>query len=193
LATYVDTINNTTTYKHEKDKNDKLIIFTGGINNNMEKFNPEKHWDDFIREKIAVNCKTQELANEFTTYCKSKNINWETENVPNNNWHWFSDETCYWGDKNLFYSSISYCNEERVPVVKFIGLERVEEAKVKESSIKTTKETIEVIYHGKETIVLIKDCKHYYKGVANCYYQDTYNKDVGFGIALERAREKQLV
>jgi len=50
-----------------------------------------------------------------------------------------------------------------------------------------------VIYHKREIIVLIKDGKHYYKGVARCHYldQDVYDKEVGFRIALERAREKQ--
>ena len=36
MAIYVDTINNTTTYKHEKDKNDKLIIFVE--ENNMDTY-----------------------------------------------------------------------------------------------------------------------------------------------------------
>ena len=55
MATYVDTINNTTTYKHEKDKNDKLIIFTGGINK-ME------------NKQISIN-KHMYFDTEFGHYC----------------------------------------------------------------------------------------------------------------------------
>jgi len=57
--------------------------------------------------------------------------------------------------------------------------------------ITTSKEFIEVIYHRSETIVIIKTGGKHYRGVSRCHVEDTYNKEVGFGIALERAREKQ--
>ena len=55
----------------------------------------------------------------------------------------------------------------------------------------TTKEIIEVIYHGKETIVLIKTGGKYYKGISRCHYQDTYDKEIGFNWAYFWARKKQ--
>jgi len=55
----------------------------------------------------------------------------------------------------------------------------------------TSKEIIEVIYHNKETIVLIKADSRYYKGVVSCHYQDIYNKEEGFKRAYDKARENQ--
>jgi hypothetical protein len=89
---------------------------------------------------------------------------------------------------NIRDVSINLTEEE----VKILTDNMYKQYKMSLIPINPIKETIEVIYHGKETIVLIKDDKHYYKGVANCHYQDTYDKKIGFEIALERAREKQV-
>ena len=160
-----------------------------GDKNNMEKFDIEKHWDDFMIGKIAVNCKTQKLANIFLEYCHSKNIKWyglKEDLLPNSMWDTYKSETCYVGDKK----GITYCNDRYISnIAEFIGFDL--KLLPENNPLKTTtKEIIEVIYHDKETIVLIKADGRYYKGVVKCHYQDTYDKEEGFKRAYAIAREK---
>jgi len=211
----------------------------------MEQFKLEKHWNDFINNKLVINCPTQKLANEFHDYCKAQNITWSSHSIENN--YWSDENTCYRHQKSLTFSDIKHYENENYTVVEFQGIENktpkyvigdvvnikiinyntnedllninrpTREMNIKNMSVTlskdeleiladsmyqeyikskipttTTKETIEVIYHGKETIVLIKSDGRYYKGVASCHYQDTYDKEHGFIVAYQRARENQL-
>jgi len=159
----------------------------------MEKFNLEKHWDDFINDKIIVNCRTEEFANEFLKYCDSKNCKWTGEDKLTDVNHWKSHEknTFYGGNnKHFWYNDCS--QSYYYPQYKLVEFQGIESGKEFRKSCKspTSKETIEVIYHGKETIVLIKADGRYYKGVVSCHYQDTYDKEEGFKRAYAIAREK---
>jgi len=79
--------------------------------NKMEKFNLEKHWNDFIKGKIIVNCKTKELSDEFLTFCKSKEFKWYPEGEPMSKehlWNNYKENTFYGGsNKILWYNDCS--------------------------------------------------------------------------------------
>ena len=195
----------------------------------MEIFSIEKHWDKFSRNKVVVNCKTEELSKEFLTYCASKSIKWITGfELVKTNWNTYEENTCYYCfDNDLSFGQVRVALKENYKVVIFEGFDDVILTKTKEKvmnpieffesivssqlssqinqeTIKnavftlnnyppttTTKENIEVIYHRKETIVLIKTIGKYYKGVSRCHNEDTYDKELGFKIAYERARVNQ--
>jgi len=166
--------------------------------NNMEKFNLEKHWDDFQNSRLIVNCKTEDLAKEFLNYCQSKDFNWAFNRPTEiNYWDKYKENTFYGGsDNHLWYNDISdydHYFSERYTLVEFKGFVQ-NDLKIKtESNVpkETTKEIIEVIYHRKETIVLIKTNGKYYKGLSRCHNEDTYDKEQGFMIAYQRAKENQ--
>jgi len=192
----------------------------------MEIFNIEKHWDKFIEGHICINCKTEELANEFLLHCHNEKMTWHDGNslVSQNEWYNYKSKTCYWGECGMSYSEIYDYNVENNRVVEFAGLTQPEtkekvmnpieffesivssqlSSQINQETIKnavftlnnyppttTTKENIEVIYHRKETIVLIKTNGKYFKGVSRCHNEDTYDKEVGFMVAYQRARENQ--
>jgi len=244
----------------------------------MEKFNVEKHWDDFNEGKLVVNCPTEELANEFLRYCHNQNKQWSIESLLcHNNWNTYEEQTCYCSrNPTMEYSSIKYWERNNFKIIEFQGFDiqnktiaeigdtivlsnglkmklvmekdredycrtidvnsgkvcttdidletlngfvvgastwgsgcdeydiveiiknvkdtgKIENVKNKVSiPTTTTKEIIEVIYHRKETIVLIKTNGKYYKGVSRCHNEDTYDKEQGFIVAYQRARENQL-
>jgi len=47
----------------------------------VEIFNLKKHWGDFLKGTIAINCPTQELAKELLTYCHNTGIKWNNGNT----------------------------------------------------------------------------------------------------------------
>jgi|GEM_PF-6844589 len=157
----------------------------------MEQFNFEKHWGKFRADGLAVNCKTEDLANEFLSFCEQRGLEWSGGDSllsSNNKWQEHESETCYWGRWGVSYSSINYCNEQKVGIIEFIGSNK--EVKSNHPTT-TTEETIKVIYHRRETIVLLKSEGKHYRGVSKCSSLDTYNKEEGFLLALERARDNQ--
>jgi len=92
----------------------------------LEKFDIERHWDDFIRYKIAVNCPTEKLANEFLKYCKERNINWYGGKSLDDHNNWKSRETCYYcEDKEMTFGHVKldYAKSSRMIVVEFTGFE----------------------------------------------------------------------
>jgi len=154
----------------------------------MEIFDIEKHWDDFKNNKLVVNCPTQELANEFHDYCSKQNITWFGHSIKNN--YWSDESTCYRHQTSLTFADIEHYENEHYTIVEFQGLSK-DKIKIEiKIPTETSKEIIKVIYHNKETIVLIKSDGRYYKGVVSCHYQDTYDKEIGFQRAYEIAREK---
>lgn len=42
----------------------------------MEKFDINKHWDDFVNNKLVVNCETEKLADEFLKYSHKQSFKW---------------------------------------------------------------------------------------------------------------------
>jgi hypothetical protein len=154
----------------------------------MKKFDVNKHWELFINKGLAVNCKTETLANEFITYCYKNNIKWFGEDNKLNYWSSFREETCYRHGHCLTYADKPYFEKVDYQIIEFDGFSHTRT----NIPIVTIKEIIEVIYHGKETIVLIKTEGKYYKGVCSCNYQDVYNKEFGFRIAYDRARVSQV-
>jgi len=178
----------------------------------MEKFNLEKHWNDFLNNNIMINCKTRELAKIFLNYCHIQGLKWYSGKslLDKDNWseykkgtHYIYDRDAYGDNDGLLYGM----SQPEDNLIEFMGFNQdvilsKEESKIlsdnmyqeyKKDKIPTTitKETIEVIYHNKETIVLIKADGRYYKGVASCHYQDIYDKEQGFMVAYQRARENQ--
>jgi len=175
---------------------------------NMQDFNTISR-GDFKSGKCVVNCKTEALADEFLALCEGNGFKWcSGERLSGlNMWNKYGAGTCY---ANCYSDGASYgmefCNTDyfknnSIPIVEFTGFETKPTDKeiIKNATLtlnvspptETTKESIEVIYHRSETIVLIKTGGKHYRGVSRCHVEDTYNKEVGFGIALERAREKQ--
>ena len=169
-----------------KEYSMEVIEFQGF--NIVEQFNVEKHWEDFKLGKVAVNCKTKELSDEFKKYCSDKRMKWcsGTHLDELDYWYNYGSKLCYVYDSGMSNSYAEYFQEDGKLITEFNGFKP-------ENNIPTitSKEIIEVIYHGTETIVLIKANHKYYKGVSSCHYTDTYDKEVGFGIALSRARDKQ--
>jgi hypothetical protein len=157
----------------------------------MEKFDVSKHWDDFLNNKLVVNCETEELANEFLKYCHEQGLKWCTEKnlVHKNKWNNYKNKTVYNYDKKyggMVYGEINHYAENNYNYVisKFEGFSK--------STKSLTKENIEVIYHNNETIVLIKCDKKYYRGTSKCNPEDTYNREYGFLLAYQRAKAKEL-
>ena len=74
------------------------------------------------------------------------------------------------------YSSIDYFGRISKTIVEFKGF--------KKTNPEVTKENIEVIYNGNETIVIIRYGKRFYEGLAKCSSEDTYDKEIGFQVAL---------
>jgi len=157
-----------------------------GAKNNMEKFDLKKHWNIFINNGLVVNCKTEALANEFITYCYKNNIKWFGVDNELNYWSTYREETSYRYERYITYANKQYFEKAGYQAIEFDGFLH----KKPKSKTIIIKEFIEVIYHGKETIVLIKTEGRYYKGVVKCHYQDIYDKEEGFKKAYAIAREK---
>ncbi|HEY8889809.1 MAG TPA: hypothetical protein VIM70_06105 [Clostridium sp.] len=156
----------------------------------MEQFKLDKHWDDFKLGKLVINCKTEQLVDEFAKYCYDKGMKWGSgaSLIELTYWTEFGSELCYSYHNGMSNCQLDYYKEEGYKIVEFNGFN----TKLKRNSQKiTTKEIIEVIYHGKETIVLLKSGGKHYKGVVKLHYNDTYNKEQGFVLAYNIAREKQ--
>lgn len=90
----------------------------------MEKFSLEKHWDGFLNGKIAVNCPTEELANEFLQWCHSGGLKWGDGVFlwEGSCFHLFISDTTYGIDHNKFFvSDISCWEDDNYQVVEFCG------------------------------------------------------------------------
>jgi len=98
----------------------------------MEKFDLVKHWEKFMNNKLVVNCRTQELADEFFIFCDSKNLKWRADNesllVQGNLFYRLNEETCYTYDngtdkcKGIHYSDIDWFKNKNIDIVEFQGL-----------------------------------------------------------------------
>jgi len=175
----------------------------------MEQFNVKEDWIGFLNGDLYVNCKTQSLAIEFLEYCHKQGLKW-SDGSPLIDFSCWSSGYKEGINYKLFDDGrIVYTSYREPCTVEFNGFKTqqlltpdvfmfklLSDVKPNKSISKfpteTTKETIEVIYHRSETIVIIKTGGKHYRGVSRCHIEDTYNKEVGFGIALERAREKQM-
>jgi len=93
----------------------------------MGQFSIETHINDFIDGKYAVNCKTEELANEFLNYCSKLGITWCTDRelINWNEWGKYKEETSFHKNKYglEFGSSSFYKKESDYIVIEFTGLE----------------------------------------------------------------------
>jgi len=79
----------------------------------MEYFEIERDIEDFLNNKIAVNCQTEEDAGEFLIFLASKyQTRWRFSNndvINYTNWNDCENETCYNMDNiKLAYSNIHY-------------------------------------------------------------------------------------
>ena len=80
----------------------------------MEYFEIERDIEKFLNDKIVVNCKTEEDAEEFLNFLESKyQIKWfgGQNLIDNSKWTDCYDQTCYKFDNiysSLFYSNICY-------------------------------------------------------------------------------------
>ena len=160
--------------------------------NNMEQFSIAKHWDEFMNERLVVNCKTKRVSDLFLKYCSLEGIQWGSgcKLTTRDYWDSYDSEICYSHCNGMSISSRSYYEEEKYKIVEFTGFNIEVKSKLNYPTT-TTKENIEVIYHKRETIVLLNADSKHYKGVSRCNYQDTYDKNIGFVVAYERARENQ--
>jgi len=169
----------------------------------MKNFNSISQ-EDFKSGKCVVNCKTEELAKEFLGICENNGYKWcsGVKLLDQNNWDKYENNTCYCnGSNGIEYCNVDYFKGKSISIVQFTGFETklADKETIKNAVFTlnnyppttTTKETIEVIYHRKETIALIKTGGKYYKGVSRCHAEDTYDKELGFKIAYERARVNQ--
>ena len=171
----------------------------------MEQFTLDKHWDKFTNGKVVVNCKTNELTSEFFKYCDGQGIAWVGgEKLLGSDNNWFNETTTYRCNQNTYmsYANIQYYKEDGYKVVEFTGFG--ENVVGRDTGIRisfspllnshpttTTKESIEVIYHKRETIVILRSEGKHYRGVSKCSSLDTYNKEEGFSLAYDRARDNQ--
>lgn len=177
--------------EHYENDNYLVVEFEGF--NIAEEFNIEKHWSKFENGELIVNCKSEESAKEFLSYCESKDYRWSCNKPTEVNYWNKNKENTFYGEchgKYLWYNNLSENNyASKFKVVEF--KEITNDKGISNVPTITTKEIMEVIYHGAETIVLIKANHKYYKGVSSCHYTDTYDKELGFMVAYERARENQ--
>jgi hypothetical protein len=82
----------------------------------MEIFNEKKHWNSFILNKIVINCRTEEDANNLLKYLKVKDISFRDSH--GNNWGMYEKDTCYaCMDGRLFYSPVDYYLHNNYQVV----------------------------------------------------------------------------
>jgi len=90
----------------------------------MEKFNLKEHLNKFIDGQYAINCKTEELADEFLRYCHKLGIKWcsgqDFEGL--NEWNRHKKETCYWAnEREMEYCSIDYYKNKQLIIIEFTG------------------------------------------------------------------------
>jgi len=91
----------------------------------MEQFSIEKHLNNFIKGEFAVNCRTDDLANEFLNYCHKSNLTWCSgeELTGNNEWGKYQEETSYFYDKyGMEFSPANYYEKNRgLIIIEFTG------------------------------------------------------------------------
>ena len=91
----------------------------------MEIFSIEKHWDDFKQGKIAVNCRTEDSANEFLKYCYNKGLKWGSgaSLLELNYWHNYESKMCYSYHNGMTKENIDYYQGEEYIITEFNGLD----------------------------------------------------------------------
>lgn len=82
----------------------------------------QEQFELFRNGKVAVNCKTEELAKEFVEYCHENGIVWSVSERHQTNWKREKENMCYnvYHD-NLGYSGRSYFESERYQIIEFTG------------------------------------------------------------------------
>lgn len=88
----------------------------------LEKFDPFKHMTGFLNGEIAINCKTEESADELTQILGRLGLTWKYSRGMSDTAHWFinGEDTCYSIINNyLNYSSIRYHEENGIKIVEF--------------------------------------------------------------------------
>jgi len=90
----------------------------------MEIFNIEKHWDDFKQGKLAVNCRTEDSANEFLKYCHNKGLKWGSgaSLLELNYWHNYESKMCYSHHNGMTKENVDYYQKEEYIITEFNGL-----------------------------------------------------------------------
>jgi hypothetical protein len=184
----------------------------------MEKFNLEKHWEDFTHDKLAVNCPTNELAIEFLKHLKDTGYGWNSNNTY---YETYRDQTCYnysSSDKYLYFGNTSYFTSEHYSIVEFTGFTKASPKQnpvntynkcltciahpytttwtLKENdeiidiqTIESERETYKIFVYGKKVKVILPDGT---RGVAKCDDNDEFDINKGKDIAYNRARIKSL-
>jgi hypothetical protein len=90
----------------------------------MEVYNHKKHWNEFINGKLAVNCPTEELANEFLAWCDSGELEWcDGESLlETNEFHKCGSVTCYdYENQDFGFCDVSYYESIGFEIVQFQG------------------------------------------------------------------------
>ena len=121
----------------------------------MEIFNFERDMDSFLKNKIAVNCPTEEDAIHFLKILEDKyNIKWSCSgnNLSDyNNWEEYKDGTCYNKNNGLSYSSISFYDRNNYKILQY---SISEETTIKQTTIE---ENINVKQNKKRKIFIIEN------------------------------------
>ena len=158
---------------------------------------------DFKTGKCVIRCETEELANEFLNICEDNGYKCRSGfKLSSKSWDNYRKDTCYYNSEyGMEYCEADYYKHIFITILNFTGFktklsdkETLMNATITLNTYPpttTTKETIEVIYHKRETIVLLKSGGKHYKGVVKCHVNDTYNKEQGFVLAYNIARDNQ--
>ena len=112
-------------YGSEKHKIVEIIKKDVEEGINMKKFDIKKHWEDFKQGKIAVNCRTEDLAIEFLKYCHNKGLKWGSgaSLLELNYWHNYESKMCYSYHNGMTKENINYYQEDKYIITKFSGLD----------------------------------------------------------------------
>jgi hypothetical protein len=98
----------------------------------METFT-KNDWQEFLDGKIAVNCPTFELSNEFIS---SERMREYCEKRFNKNWHTYSRNTCYTTRYGLSYCYTEWFKSQNCIVKEFKGWEEFERIEKREAKPK---------------------------------------------------------
>lgn len=102
----------------------------------MQKFN----WEDFENGKIAVNCDTEENAENFIEICLLRGLKWvNCKDGIYTYWKNHKENTaycCFRGFKDIGYSNKKYYKTKGITVLKFEDIFKIEEKLVNEDAIK---------------------------------------------------------
>ena len=80
--------------------------------------------EDFLNKKVAIHCKTEELAEDFVNRLDELSYKWANKDGLRNNsdWNEYRDETCYTLATNgVLYSDLGYYQRNDYEIIEFQG------------------------------------------------------------------------